>query len=59
MNITDDRGKSVNTSYSVMDLSYFYSYMNVPTDVQDEIKRKLGDNVTIINFTASCSERGI
>ena len=52
LNITDDRAKSVNTSYSVMDLSDFYSYMNVPTDVQDEIKRKIGDNVTIINFTA-------
>jgi len=35
-----------------MNLTSFYSYMDVPTDVQDEIRRRLGDDVTIINFTA-------
>lgn len=52
LNITNDRAKSENTNWTVMNLTTFYSYKNVPLDVQDEIKRKMGDNVTIINFTA-------
>ncbi len=52
VNITDDRAKAVNTTWSVMNLTSFYSYKSVPTDVQDEIRRRLGDDVTIINFTA-------
>ena len=52
LNITDSRGRQVQTNSSVMNLSTFYSYMQVPTDVQDEIRRKMGENVTIINFTA-------
>ncbi len=52
LNITDSRGRQVQTNSSVMNLSTFYSYMQVPTDVRDEISRKMGANVTIINFTA-------
>jgi len=52
VNITDRTGTDVTSGWSVMNLSTFVTYMNVPTDVQDEIKQKLGENVTIINFTA-------
>lgn len=55
LNITNDRGKSEDTNWAVMNLTTFYLYKSVPVDVQDEIKRKMGDNVTIINFTAPAS----
>ncbi|MDL5503924.1 MAG: hypothetical protein QSU88_12010, partial [Candidatus Methanoperedens sp.] len=55
LNITNDRARSEDTNWTVMNLTTFYSYKNVPVDVQDEIKRKMGDNVTIINFTAPAS----
>ena len=52
LNITDNTGAHVGTTWSVMNLSTLFTYLSVPTDVQSEIKKDLGENLTIINFTA-------
>lgn len=52
VNITDTTGNDVTPAWSVMNLATFFSYRSVPFDIQEEIKQRLGENLTIINFTA-------
>ncbi|MDD5615396.1 MAG: Ig-like domain-containing protein [Candidatus Methanoperedens sp.] len=52
VNITDSTGTDVTPSWNVMNQTAFFSYLGVPTDIQSEIKMMLGNNFTIINFTA-------
>jgi hypothetical protein len=52
VNITSSTGTDVTPSWNVMNQTTFFSYMQVDTDIQSEIKMMLGNNFTIINFTA-------
>ncbi|VVB86781.1 Uncharacterised protein [uncultured archaeon] len=52
VNITDSSGTDVTPSWNVMNQTTFFSYLNVPADVQSDIKMMLGNNFTIVNFTA-------
>ncbi len=52
VNITDNIGTDVTPSWNVMNQTTFFSYVGVPPDIQAEIKMVLGNNFTIINFTA-------
>ncbi|WP_143072291.1 hypothetical protein [Methanolobus profundi] len=58
LNITDSTGDDHTTSWSLMNATSFYQYLEVPTDIQDEIEQDLGDSFTIINFTAP-AENGV
>ncbi|MDO8726564.1 MAG: Ig-like domain-containing protein [Candidatus Methanoperedens sp.] len=52
VNITSSTGTDVTPSWNVMNQTTFFSYLGVPLDIQSEIKMMLGNNFTIINFTA-------
>ena len=52
VNITGSNGTDITPSWNVMNQTTFFSYVGVPPDVQAEIKMELGNNFTVINFTA-------
>jgi hypothetical protein len=58
LNITDGTGKGVTSSWSLMNITTFYDYMAVPTDIRDEIKQSFGETLPVISFTTP-SENGI
>lgn len=52
VNITSSTGTDVTPSWNVMNQTTFFSHMQVDSNIQAEIKMVLGNNFTIINFTA-------
>ncbi len=52
LNITDREGNDVTSSWSLMNSSTFYDYLEVPTDIQDEVEQTTGTTFAVMNFTA-------
>lgn len=52
LRITDTNGDDVTSDWSVMNLSTFFAYKSVPTDIQNEIRMRMGEDLVVLNFTS-------
>ncbi|MDW7731181.1 MAG: hypothetical protein SCH66_01990 [Methanolobus sp.] len=58
LNVTGSTGTEIMPSWTIMNATTFYTYLDVPTDIQNEIEQNLGNTFAVINFTAP-SQNGV
>ncbi|SDF54810.1 hypothetical protein SAMN04488589_0847 [Methanolobus vulcani] len=58
LNITNNNGDEFITDWSLMNASTFFTYLSVPSDIQDEVEKTIGNTFAVINFTTP-SQNGV